>query len=39
VIGRDGSICARHVGIPNLGTGSLEKSSRESFESAVRPLL
>lgn len=39
VIGRDGSICAKHVGIPSLGTGSLEKSSRESFEAAVRPLL
>jgi len=39
VIARDGSICARHVGIPSLGTGSLEKSSRESFEAAVRPLL
>ena len=39
VIGRDGSICARHVGIPSLGTGSLEKSSRESFEASVRPLL
>jgi peroxiredoxin len=39
VIGRDGSICARHVGIPSLGTDSLEKSSRESFEAAVRPLL
>ena len=39
VIGRDGSICAKHVGIPSLGSGSLEKSSRESFEAAVRPLL
>ena len=39
VIGRDGSICAKHVGIPSPGTGSLEKSSRENFEAAVRPLL
>jgi peroxiredoxin len=39
VIGRDGSICSKHVGIPSPGTGSLEKSSRESFEAAVRPLL
>jgi peroxiredoxin len=39
VIGRDGSICAKHVGIPSPGIGSLEKSSRESFEAAVRPLL
>jgi len=39
VIGRNGSICARHVGIPSLGTGSLQKSSREFFEAAVRPLL
>jgi peroxiredoxin len=39
VIARDGSICAKHVGIPTLGTGSLEESSRESFEAAVRPLL
>jgi peroxiredoxin len=39
VIGRDGAICAKHVGIPSSGTGSLEKSSRESFEAGVRPLL
>lgn len=39
VIGRDGSICAKHVRIPSLGTGSLENSSRESFEAAVRPLV
>jgi peroxiredoxin len=39
VIGRDGSICQKHIGIPSLGTGSLEHSARESFEAAVRPLL
>jgi peroxiredoxin len=39
LIGRDGSICAKHVGIPSLRTGSLERSSREIFEAAIRPLL
>lgn len=39
VIGCDGTICTEHVGIPSAGTESLERSSRDSFEAVVRPLL
>jgi len=39
VIGRDGSICAKHVGIPSLGTGSLVDCKAHLYSYAIRRLV